>query len=358
MNRSAAAVFAGIPSKVEQRSFDIPELQSGEILVRVLASTVCGSDLHSLDCRRKVPTPTVLGHEIVGEIVAFGSPNPMADLASSALGIGDRVVWGVVAHCGQCFYCERDLPQKCERAIKYGHQPLRPGQELLGGFAEHCILVRGTSIVRLPDDLPLEVACPASCATATVAAVLHSVSKYDGRSILILGAGMLGLTACAMAKSRGCNDIVCVDIDPRRRELALKFGATYSTDPAGLAEIVDQVTQGKGVDYSLELSGANPSFVLAFESTRIGGTLVSAGAVFPSEPIDFVVERLTRRNLTIVGIHNYGPSDLVNAVEFLSANHHRFPFADLVAKWFPLTSIDDAFLAARDKSNIRVGVQN
>lgn len=357
MTRSTAAVFSGIPSQVEQQSFEIPTLVPGEVLVRVIASTVCGSDLHSLECRRKVPIPTVLGHEIVGEIVAFGSPEPMRDLNGTTLGIGDRVVWGVVAHCGQCFYCERDLPQKCENAVKYGHEPLRPGKELLGGFAEHCLLVRGTSIVRLPEELPLEVACPTSCATATIAAVLKPITRYEGRSILIFGAGMLGLTACAMAKSRGCDSILCIDLDPRRRELSLAFGADRAIPPEELNAYTNALTQGRGFDYCLELTGANPSFVAALDAIRIGGTIVSAGAVFPSDPIDFIVERVTRRNLTMVGIHNYGPSDLRAAVEFLTANHQNFPFATLVTKWFSLANIADAFDAAKEKTNIRVGIK-
>lgn len=357
MNRSTAAVFSGVPSSVERRVFEIPTLAPGEILVKVLASTVCGSDLHSLECRRKVPIPTVLGHEIVGEIVAFGSPTPPMDLNGANLAMGDRVVWGVVAHCGQCFYCERDLPQKCEHAIKYGHEALRPGKELLGGFAEHCLLVQGTSIVQLPKHLPLEVACPTSCATATIVAALKPITQYRGRSILIFGAGMLGLTACAMAKSRGCDSILCIDVDPERRSLSLAFGANQAIPPAELNEQIQSMTNGKGFDYSLELSGANSSFLAAMDSTRIGGTIVSAGAVFPSAPIELGVERLTRRNLTIVGIHNYDPSNLRDAVEFLAANHQNFPFATLVTQWFTLASIAEAFVAAKDKSNIRVGIK-
>lgn len=357
MNRSSAAVFSGVPSKVEQQSFEIPLLAPGEVLVKVIASTICGSDLHSLECRRKVPIPTVLGHEIVGEIVAFGSLDPMFDLNGTALSIGDRIVWGVVANCGRCFYCERELPQKCENAVKYGHEPLRPGKELLGGFAEHCLLVRGTSIVRLPEEIPLEVACPTSCATATIAAALKPITRYEGRSMLILGAGMLGLTACAMAKSRGCDSILCIDLDPQRRELALAFGANRAIHPAELSEHTRELTDGKGFDYSFELTGANSSFVAALDATRMGGTIISAGAVFPSDPIGFVVERITRRNLTIIGIHNYAPSDLLAAVEFLDANHRSFPFATLVTKWYTLASIANAFNDAREKANIRVGIK-
>jgi alcohol dehydrogenase len=219
------------------------------------------------------------------------------------------------------------------------------------------LLVRGTSIVRLPRELPLEVACPASCATATVAAVLQPVTKFKGRSILVFGAGMLGLTACAMAKTRGCDSILCVDLDPHRRDLALAFGADESIAPEGVFASVERMTDGKGFDYALELTGANASFITGLQATRMGGTLVSAGAVFPSDPIELVVERLTRRNLTIVGVHNYRPSDLLTAVEFLTEHHQRFPFASLVAQWYSLPRIAEAFSAAKEKANIRVGIK-
>ncbi len=121
------------------------------------------------------------------------------------------MTWAIVANCGDCFFCRRDLPQKCLKAVKYGHEAFRPGEELLGGVAEHCLLVRGTSIVAIPEELPLEVACPASCATSTIAAALEGAGDLQDRTVCVLGAGMLGLTACAMARSCGASSIVCVD---------------------------------------------------------------------------------------------------------------------------------------------------
>ena len=107
----------------------------------------------------------------------------------------------VVANCGECFDCQRNLPQKCSNAVKYGHEAFRLGMELLGGLAEYCLLTTGTAIVRLPEDLLLEVICPASCATATIASALENHQVAD-RVVLVTGAGLLGLTACAMASMR------------------------------------------------------------------------------------------------------------------------------------------------------------
>ena len=208
---STTAVFDGQAGQLRMAVFPAPKLRRGEMLVRVLGCTLCGSDLHSFEGRRSVPVPTILGHEIVGEIVSFGESAARADLAGKPLAIGDRITWAIVANCGQCLMCQRGLPQKCLQGTKYGHEPLHPGRELLGGLAEHCLLVEGTAIIKLPDALPLAVACPASCATATVAAAMEAAGELHGRSVCLFGAGMLGLTACAMARAAGAVQIICVD---------------------------------------------------------------------------------------------------------------------------------------------------
>jgi alcohol dehydrogenase len=240
--------------------------------------------------------------------------------------------------------------------MKYGHEPLRPGRELLGGLAEHCLLTAGTAIVRLPDALPLGVACPASCATATIAAATAAAGELADRAVIVIGAGLLGLTACAMARVGGATTVIAVDIDESRQERALHFGATHAVPPADVSELVRTATQGHGVDAVLELSGANAAVDSAWPLLRLGGTLVLVGAVFPGPPVSVSPETIVRRNLTIRGVHNYTPVDLVAAVEFLAEHHGRFPFAGVVSAWHPLDEIEAAFATAHDRRHIRVGV--
>ncbi len=357
MTRSRAAVFHGHPQPLELCTFPTPQPARGEVLVRVLGCTLCGSDLHTVEGRRAAPVPTVLGHEIVGEIVSCGDASSPHDLAGNVLSLGDRITWSLVARCGECFYCQRGLPQKCAHAVKYGHEAQRPGRELLGGLAEHCLLVPGTAIVRLPEDLPLEVACPASCATATVAAGLETAGRLQDRCVLILGAGMLGLTACAMAKTQGTREVIAVDVDAERREQALAFGATHAAPPDAMKELVQQVTGGYGVDAMLECSGSSTAFEAAWPSVRLGGAIVLIGSVFPSPPVPLPLEQVVRRNLALHGVHNYRPEHLAAAVEFLAAHHEEFPLKDLVSRWFPLDDVRTAIEYARDSRAIRIGVR-
>ena len=355
-----AAVFhaPGVPQQI--RTLALPVLGPGELLVRVACCTVCGSDLHTYQGHRTTPTPTVLGHEILGCVESIGPGPPVLDIQGRPLAIGQRVTWSIAARCGGCFYCARQIPQKCERLVKYGHQPLRPGHELSGGLAEYCHLVAGSAILPVPEALPDVVACPASCATATVAAALRAGGPCRDAVVLIQGAGMLGLTASAMASARGARHVIICDVDKERLELAPRFGATETAlvtdDGPELAALVRRITDGRGVDVALELSGAPAAMEAGLKLLRIGGCYVLVGAVFPGPPIAVDAQSVVRRMLRITGVHNYAPSDLVEAVSFLAEHHGRFPFADLVTDRFSLDDVDRAFQHAIQHRPLRVAV--
>ncbi len=351
-----AAVYAGTPGELELREFAVPRPAQGEILVRVLGCTLCASDLHSFHGRRSTPTPSILGHEIVGEIVELGGERRPVDLRGATLAPGDRVVWTLVASCGECPNCRDGLPQKCVRAVKYGHHALEPGRELLGGLAEFCLLLPGTGLVKVPEALTLAEACPLGCATATIAAGMETAGALRNRNVLVVGAGMLGLTACAMARARGAVDVFCVDIRPERRRRALLFGATHALSPEESEPAIQDATGGRGVDVAFEISGANPGFQTCWNAARVGGQIVLLGAVFPSPPVPVVLESLVRRNLSIRGVHNYAPRHLATAVEFLEENRANYPFDGLVSAWFPLSQAQAAFDHASAADIVRVGV--
>lgn len=337
--------------------FPLPHLKGSEVAVDVVGCTLCGSDLHSWEGRRTTPCPTVLGHEILGRIREFGPTAIPRDAAGRPLAIGDRVTWSIVASCGGCFYCLRGLPQKCERRVKYGHEALRSGGELTGGLAEVCHLAEGTAIFRVPNVLPDEVACPANCATATIAATLRTAGDVRGRRVLVLGAGLLGLTACAMSRWLDAETVVCCELSPERRERALAFGATHVVGPDELASLVGTLTDGHGVDVILELTGAPAAFESAWPLARLGGVVVLVGAVFPSRPVSLSMDDIVRRNLSVLGVHNYIPADLWEALRFLEARHADHPFRDVVSAWVRLDEVDAAFEAARSPDILRMGLR-
>jgi len=357
-SHSKALVYSGLHGKLELREIPIPTLKVDQALVRVTGCTLCGSDLHSLHGRRQVPTPTILGHEIVGEVVEMGEQFPALDMQNKPLRPGDQVTWAIVANCGSCFYCRRGLEQKCERAFKYGHMGFDSQHELSGGLAEYCVLASGTHTIKLPDGALLEVFTPASCATATVMAALETLQTppTDNSHIAIIGAGMLGLSACAVAKTRGWNRVVAIDPVQGKREMAMRFGATHAISPEDwIAELVRN--PGYGCDAVIELSGAHSMIVPGMESLRIGGQLVLVGAVFPVPPISILPEQVIRRQLTLLGIHNYRPGHLRTAVQFLTESGNDFPFAELVTSWHALADIETLVQEGLPANTVRIGVR-
>jgi alcohol dehydrogenase len=388
-----AAIFdgAGTPLRVEPTAR--PVLREGEALVRVSLCTVCGSDLHTYFGRRKEKTPCVLGHEPVGVVEEVCGDLRAVD--GEPVRVGDRVVWAVAVSCGACFFCERGLPQKCASLRKYGHESITPQCGPVGGLATHCHLLKGTAIVRVPANLPDAVAAPAGCATATVAAVLRAALRPTpltplpaggerviqhsatfegaqeakqsltpslqgggwgvGSSVVVFGLGMLGLTACAWLDALGFTAVAC-DVSDTRLSQATRFGARHRAKPDALAELVKSLTNGRGADAALELSGSPDAARAALEVLRVGGVAVWAGAVSPTEAVPVLPEAVVRRCLTLTGVHNYAPHDLAEAVRFLAANHARYPFAELVTKSFPLADVNDAFAFAESERPVRVGV--
>ena len=356
--RSKALVYSGQSGQLVLEELDVPPLKLGQALVRVDGCTLCGSDLHSLHGRRQVPTPTILGHEIVGSLVEMEASFPRSDIQGEPLAIGDRVTWAIVANCGTCFYCQRGLEQKCENACKYGHMGFDSGHVLSGGLSEYCILGSGTHVIKVPRSVSLELITPASCATATVMAAMSDLPDPAAVAsrIAILGAGMLGLTACAVAKQRGWKEVVVVDPISSKRELALRFGATQAFSSEDWL-VHSKHNKGYGFDAVLELSGAQMMMVPALESLRIGGHLVLVGAVFPVPPITLLPEQIVRNQITLRGIHNYRPKHLSEAVQFLVQHGQTYAFADLVSSWHDLTEVEALVQNGLTSSQVRLGVK-
>lgn len=361
MRASARAmVFDGQGKPLQLRYFELPELKSGEVLVKICMTTLCGSDLHTFQGHRNTQCPTILGHEILGTIETFSRDGPATDAMGRPLAIGDRITWSVAAHCGECFFCQRHLPQKCEHLFKYGHEQIRTQHALSGGLADYCHLVAGTTVYRVPEDLDDCVACPANCATATVVAALRAAGNCKDDVVLIQGSGMLGLTAAAMARSQQAREVIVCDIHDHRLRQAKQFGATHTVrvepDSQALQTLVMDETHGRGVDLVLELSGSADAVETGIELLRAGGQYVWVGAVFPTRPVSLSAEKIVRKMLKIQGVHNYTPADLSDALTFLESHHQEFPFETLVSRSFRLEDANIAFRKAAEGGSLRVSV--
>ncbi|MBD3676065.1 MAG: alcohol dehydrogenase catalytic domain-containing protein [Planctomycetaceae bacterium] len=355
-----AAVFTATDRPLELREFDVPDPQAGEAVVRVECCTVCGSDLHTITGKREEPTPTILGHEILGRVESVGEP-PLNDLTGEPLSPGARITWSVAVSCGECDRCQSGFPQKCRSLVKYGHSLAIGPHALSGGFAEKILLRAGTAAIKVDESLPAEVICPVNCATATIAAAYRVGGETTGQNVLIFGAGMLGLTAAAWANSAKARSVTVCDQNSTRLEQAKRFGANrtilWQDDREAFQTQLLQETDVEGFDLILELSGAPAAISAAAQLTTIGSRIVLVGSVMPVGDVGFDPEQIVRRWLSIHGVHNYTPSDLATAVRFLEAHQADYPWLDIVETEFSLDEINDAVRDAIERRPIRMAVK-
>ncbi|MGU3499933.1 zinc-binding dehydrogenase [Mycobacterium sp. C31M] len=312
---TTAAIWTG-GTGISLQQVTIPTLADGAVLARVRLATVCGSDLHTVTGRRHGPCPSILGHEAVGEVVS-----------GPGFAVGQRIIWSVTVSCGDCARCRAGRSAKCTAVRKTGHEPFDGAWPLSGSYAEHIVLPPGTTIAAVPDRMPDAVAAPAACATATVMATLEAAGPLAGKRLLVVGAGMLGLTAVAAGHDAGA-DVQVVDRHTERVRQAIDFGA--------------RAEDGDTIDVAIDYTGSTTAIGAALARLDIGGQLVLAGSVMPAPALPVDAETVVRRWLTITGVHNYEPQHLHQAVAFLDRTRDRYPWATLVTEPLPLSRIADA----------------
>lgn len=313
MSEALVALWEGTGA-FSLRTLPLPEPGPGEVLVAIRLAGICGSDRHTVSGRRNAPCPSVLGHESVGEVVAVGAG--ASDVHGEALLTGQRVVWTVTVSCGRCDRCISGLGAKCRTVRKVGHEPFTGDWPLSGGYASHILLPRGTGIVRVPDALPDRAAALTSCAVATAVACVETAERMRGTSlagarVLVVGAGALGISACAALAMRGCTSIAIADPDDTRAQQGLAFGATHRA-------LADEL-----VDVAIDFSGVSAGVAHALDCLDLAGVLVLAGTVTPGHTIPLDPDHVVRQYLRIAGVHNYEPQHLARAVDLLAGTAQR-----------------------------------
>ncbi len=356
-----AAVFERPDQPLALREIAVPtKLEPDTVLCKIRMSTICGSDLHTIFGRRIEPAPSMLGHEIVGEIVAYQTDN-LCDYNGAPLKEGDRITWSVTASSHRCRYCRLGIPQKCTSVRKYGHLALDVPPHITGGYAEYICLMPGTALFKVADNLPDEVVAPANCTLATALNAVTTIRLSPDDTVLIQGAGLLGLYLCALAKNQGCPAIVVTDVDPARLDIARQFGADYCFDAREhsldeLAQCIKAYCPDDRLTVAFEACGAEVASI-AVNALDIGGRYLPAGLVTPNSILNIDANDVVRKCLTIAGIHNYDANHLRAGLEFLEAHHSDYPFDAIVGKVFPLTRVNEAIAEASSGRHIHVGIK-
>jgi len=273
------------PLKVE--TITAGALKPGDVLVRIKAAGLCHTDLEVIEGSLRYPMPIVLGHEAAGIVEEAGAE-------ASGVAVGDHVILSWNPHCGHCFYCDRDLPILCETYLAHGPKAvafdgesriaLGHGGDLkqlmfLGAFGEYCVVPAEQAIV-VPKALPFDRACLIGCGVMTgVGGALNVASIEYGAVAMVIGCGAVGLSAVQGARLAGAGEIIAVDLDDAKLELAAKMGATTLVNARreDATAIAKSKTAGRGVDTVLEAAGNPAGFGLSVEAVRPGGEVIWLG---------------------------------------------------------------------------------
>jgi len=272
---------------LELTDMPVPEAAADEILVRVRACGICGSDVHGLDgsTGRRIP-PLVMGHEAAGEVAAIGA-------GVSDLEPGDRVTFDSTIFCGRCYFCLRGEVNLCDNREVLGVSPGPYRRH--GAFAEFVAVPRRI-VYRLPDTLSFEQAALIEAVSVAVHAVGLSGVRL-GDTAVVVGAGMIGLLVVQAVRRAGATRVVAVDVDQARLSLARQLGATETilAGTGAVARILEG-TGGRGADVAIECVGAEAPIHTAISSVRKGGSVVLVGNVSPrvALPLQEVVSRQIR----------------------------------------------------------------
>ena len=277
--------------KLDYTDIDVPTVAADEVLVRVSACGICGSDVHGYDgsTGRRLP-PLVMGHEAAGVITEVGS-----DVADYA--VGDRVTFDSTVYCGSCRFCERGEFNLCDNRMVLGVSCNEFRR--YGAFAEF-VNVPSRILYRVPEELPLEHAAMVEPVSVAVHAV-HLTQAGKGDSVVVIGAGMIGLLVVQALRAAGVDDVTAVDVVDDKLTLAKELGATrvISGKTEDVAQILRDATNGEGVTAAIEVVGASATITTAIESVRKGGTVTLVGNLSPS--VDIPLQAVVSRQLKLQG---------------------------------------------------------
>ncbi len=272
-----------------------PTPAEDELLIRIRACGICGSDVHGYDgsTGRRLP-PIVMGHEAAGFVEAVGS-------AVTGFRAGDRVTFDSTVYCGKCFFCLRGEANLCDDREVIGVST--PAFRRMGAFAEF-VTVPARIAYRLPDNMPFAHAAMIEAVSVAVHAVsLTPIALED--TVVVVGAGMIGLLTLQAVRLAGAGKIIVLDIDDARLELARKLGAThvFNTRDAdrvpGILDEIRNLTNGRGADASLECVGSTVPVKLAVDSVRKGGAVTLVGNIAPS--IELGLQSVVTRQIRLQG---------------------------------------------------------
>ena len=334
----------------------------GEVLLRIHAAGLCHSDLSSINGDRPRPLPMVLGHEAAGEVMELGT-------GVTDLKVGDHVVLVFVPSCGSCVPCAEGRPALCEPGAKANGagtllsgavRLARNGRPVLhhigvSAFAEYAVVSR-RSVIRIDRSLPFEAAALFGCAVITGAgAVINTAKVPAGSSVAVVGLGGVGLMSLLASRLSGCRQIIALDLQQHRLDLARQLGATHAVNAgdANAVEAVRDLSAG-GVDFAFEMAGSVKALELAYKVTRRGGTTVTASLPHPSQTFAIPATQLVAEERTLKGSYVGSCVPARDIPRFIALYQQGLlPVDRLLSERIGLDDINEGFDRLADGSSVR-----
>jgi L-iditol 2-dehydrogenase len=337
--------------KIEIKEFDIPEIGDDEMLVKVEGCGICGTDVHEYKNDPFGIIPVVLGHEGSGQIVKMGK-NIKKDTTGKPLQVGDRIVTCTIP-CGECDSCltMRDRDNLCENSGIYGLIP-EDNYHFNGWFSDYLVIRKGSTFFKV-NDMSLKLRLLIEPAAVVVHAVERAKSTgllTFNTNVLIQGVGPIGLMLLAVVRTMGVENIIVVDGDENRLQMAKRFGAKYTVNFRNYKDLDEQIrrikeiTGGRGADFAFQCTGVPSAASNVWKFVKRGGGLAEIGFFVDNGSCTINPHfDICNKEITMVGSWVYKVSDYPITMEFLKrAVGIGLPIEELVTHEFPLDQMNEA----------------
>jgi threonine dehydrogenase-like Zn-dependent dehydrogenase len=363
------------PGKYEMREYPLPEPAAGCVLIRVEMSGICGTDKHTFQGYttqyggRALEFPIIQGHENVGTIAAIGGDGKYADFEGVELREGDRVVVGANVACGECYYCRHDFPYYCcEKTTDYGNNlSAKNPPYLFGGWSQYMYVVPGSFLVKVPDDLPSEVAVLTEIFAVSVgldrakqmSAFPNESFRFDD-TVVVLGVGPLGMCFLMKARMLGAGTIIAVDKSEYRLNFAKRLGADFAVNIGTMSkeerlQMVKDLTHGRGADMVIECAGVPQAVPEALEMLRVGGLLVEAGNFSDLGEVAISPHRhICAKNARILGVGGEEPAAYGPSMRQMARYMKTYPLREFVTHRYGLRDVEAAMKKSVEAESMKV----
>ncbi|HSZ02941.1 MAG TPA: zinc-binding dehydrogenase [Terriglobales bacterium] len=366
------------PGQYEIREYPLPEPAAGCVVVKMELSGICGTDKHTFQGYttqyggRQLEFPIIQGHENVGTVAAIGGNGHYSDFEGIPLGVGDRVVVGANVCCGECYYCRHDFPYYCcENMTDYGNNlSAKDPPHLFGGWSQYMYIVPGSFLVKVPDELPSEIAVLTEIFAVSVgldrakqmSAFPNESFRFDD-TVVVLGVGPLGMCFLMKARMLGAGTIIALDLSDYRLNFAKRLGADHVMNVGKHSrqerlQIVKDLTHGRGADMVIECAGVPPAVPEALEMLRIGGLLVEAGNFSDLGEVSFSPHRhLCAKNARILGVGGEEPAAYGPSMRQMARYMKKYPLQEFVTHRFGLRDVEAAMQKSIEPGSMKVVLQ-